>query len=147
MPAPAQAPANQGNLNVGGRKIVFKSVVGRAAHGDVENRSNALQFNTGYTLRFGPMRTGPLASLEWIHGALEGYRETGGGSAALDFPGQTYDSLVSRLGWQASYTAKTGFAPSPPRCGRAGIMNTSIPRMRFRRLCSVRRARPLPGPA
>ena len=27
MPAPARAPANQGNLNVGGRKIVFKSVV------------------------------------------------------------------------------------------------------------------------
>jgi len=27
MPAPAPAPANQGNLNVGGRKSVFKSVV------------------------------------------------------------------------------------------------------------------------
>ena len=86
----------------------------------MENRSNALQSNTGYTLRFGQVRTGPLASLEWIHGALEGYRETGGGSAALDFPGQTYDSLVSRLAWQASYTAKTGFAPSPPGAGELG---------------------------
>ncbi|KAB2641741.1 MAG: autotransporter outer membrane beta-barrel domain-containing protein, partial [Verrucomicrobia bacterium] len=95
--------------------IQRRTLIGRAAHGDVENRSNALQFNTGYTLRFGPVRTGPLASLEWIHGALEGYRETGGGSAALDFPGQTYDSLVSRLGWQASYTAKTGFGTITPQ--------------------------------
>ena len=95
--------------------IQRRTLVGQTAHGDVENRSNALQFNTGYNLRLGGLRTGPLASAEWIHGELEGYRETGGGTAALDFPGQSYDSLISRLGWQASYTAKTSFGAITPQ--------------------------------
>ena len=87
----------------------------RTAHGDTEARTHAIQFNTGYNLQLGGLRTGPLASAEWIHGELEGYRETGGGTAALDFPGQSYDSLISRLGWQASYTAKTSFGAITPQ--------------------------------
>jgi uncharacterized protein YhjY with autotransporter beta-barrel domain/subtilisin-like proprotein convertase family protein len=95
--------------------IQRRTGTGSIAHGDVENRSNNIEFNTGYSFQFGQLRTGPLASIEWIHGELEGYSEIGGGSAALEYSGQSYDSLISRLGWQASLPIKTGFGEVTPQ--------------------------------
>lgn len=88
---------------------------GRTASGDTEARTNALQFNTGYNFNCGNFRTGPIASLSWLHGEIEGYNETGGGSAGLNVAGQDFDSLVSQLGWQASCVAQTGFGTLIPQ--------------------------------
>ncbi|MGB8170660.1 MAG: autotransporter outer membrane beta-barrel domain-containing protein, partial [Chthoniobacteraceae bacterium] len=39
---------------------------------------------------------------------LDGYRESGGGTARLAFDGQNFDSLVSVLGWQVARSFQTG---------------------------------------
>lgn len=91
------------------------TLVGRMAHGNAENRNHALEFNGGYTFQLGALRTGPLATVKWVHGDLDGYRERGGGTAALEFPSQNFDSLISRFGWQVSYTAPTRFGSLTPQ--------------------------------
>jgi len=88
---------------------------GRTARGDTDVLTNALQFNTGYNFNCGNFRTGPIAGLSWLHGDIDGYRETGGGNAGLNIGGQDFDSLVSQLGWQASYVAQTGFGTIIPQ--------------------------------
>ena len=88
---------------------------GRTARGDTDVLTNALQFNTGYNFNCGNFRTGPIAGLSWLHGDIDGYNETGGGSAGLNIAGQDFDSLVSQIGWQASYVAQTGFGTIIPQ--------------------------------
>jgi outer membrane lipase/esterase len=88
---------------------------GRTARGDTDVITNAIQFNTGYNFVTGNLRTGPIAGLSWLHGDIDGYRETGGGNAGLNVAGQNFDSLISQLGWQASYAAQTGFGAIIPQ--------------------------------
>ncbi|MEP6671147.1 MAG: autotransporter outer membrane beta-barrel domain-containing protein [Chthoniobacter sp.] len=83
---------------------------GHTARGDTNAITNAIQFNTGYILKFGGFHTGPIASLNWVHGDVDGFNESGGGNANLSFPTGHVDSLISQVGWTASYVAHTGFA-------------------------------------
>ena len=50
-----------------------------------------------------------------MHGDLQGYREQGGGSAAVVFPDQNFDSLISKLGWQVSYTLPVSIGKITPQ--------------------------------
>ena len=83
------------------------TLTGQTARGDSESKTHTVSFNTGYTIKSGNLHTGPLAGLDWVHGDVQGYRENGGGSAAVVFPDQNFDSLISKLGWQVSYTIPT----------------------------------------
>lgn len=96
-------------------EITRHTLVGSTATGDAENRSHTVDFNTGYTLHLGKLRTGPIAGVQWIHGDLDGYSERGGGSAALNLPGQNYDSLISQVGWQLSTTVPVKFGAITPQ--------------------------------
>lgn len=101
-----------GRLEQDVRRNTFNS---RTARGDTDATTNAIQFNTGYIFKLGPFHSGPIASLNWIHGDIDGYRETGGGSANLEIPEQDVDSLISQLGWSNSYVITTRFGSIVPQ--------------------------------
>ena len=46
---------------------------------------------------------------------MDAYSETGGGAAALRYNEQSYESLVTRIGWSASKKIKTDFADITPQ--------------------------------
>jgi outer membrane lipase/esterase len=87
------------------------------AHGSSSTHTNAVQFNTGwnFTGQQGQMVTGPYAGIGWIGGRLGGFDETGGGNAALHYDAQSYDSLVSRVGWQLTRRFETGLGTITPQ--------------------------------
>ncbi len=74
------------------------------ARGEANSTSNSVQCNMGwnFTAQQGAMVTGPFAGLDWIGGQQASFDERGGGFAALRYQAQSYDSLVTRLGWQIS---------------------------------------------
>jgi uncharacterized protein YhjY with autotransporter beta-barrel domain/ubiquitin len=80
------------------------------ARGSSGTTSNAVQFNTGWNFKAqqGTLATGPFAGIDWIHGGLGAFDEGGGGNAALHYDAQSYDSLMSRVGWQISKRIETG---------------------------------------
>ena len=63
-----------------------------------------MSLNTGYNFDLGDrLVTGPILGLQYTHGQLDGYTETGGGTANVSVASQTFNSLVSDVGWQLSY--------------------------------------------
>ena len=60
---------------------------------------NTLALNTGYNIIYPGIVAGPIASLKYTHGEIDGYTE----SAGTAVQSQGYDSLISELGWQASF--------------------------------------------
>ncbi len=87
------------------------------AQGSTRSYTNALQFNTGYNFRFqnNTLVTGPFVGIDWLHGTINAYSETGGGTAALRFGRQSYDSLVTRVGWAVSKKVTTDWAVITPQ--------------------------------
>lgn len=87
------------------------------AFGDTSTYTNAVQFNTGWNFRFqdGALVTGPFAGIDYLHGAIQSYSETGGGLAALSYGHQTYQSLVTRVGWSATRKIHTNWAAITPQ--------------------------------
>lgn len=81
---------------------------GHTATAEPNSRAHTLQLNFGYNLPVAGFVTGPYASIDWMIGELESYEEANGttslGTARLRVPGQTFDSLISRIGWQISTT-------------------------------------------
>lgn len=87
------------------------------AFGDTATYTNAVQFNTGWNFRFqnNALVTGPFAGIDYLHGAIQSYSETGGGLAALSYGHQTYQSLVTRVGWSATRKFQTHWAAITPQ--------------------------------
>ncbi len=83
---------------------------GRTATAAPASFTNSVQFNTGYNFNLGRVITGPIISVDWIHGDINGYTEEQGGGANVVVTDQNVDSLISRLGWQVSM-------PLHARCG------------------------------
>ncbi len=79
--------------------------------------TNAVQFNTGYNFRFqnNTLVTGPFAGIDYLHGSINGYTETGGGIAGLSYGRQTFESLVTRVGWSATKKVTTGWGTITPQ--------------------------------
>ncbi|MEQ1842059.1 MAG: autotransporter outer membrane beta-barrel domain-containing protein, partial [Verrucomicrobiales bacterium] len=77
-----------------------------AAFGSTDAESHAAQYNLGwyFPTRDESLVTGPFAGIDYFHGEINGYTETGGGIAGLIFTGQTVESLITRLGWSISKT-------------------------------------------
>ncbi|MFK5922124.1 MAG: autotransporter outer membrane beta-barrel domain-containing protein [Verrucomicrobiota bacterium] len=84
--------------------------LGSRANGDADSQSHNIRLNFGRN--FNVTRnivTGPIAGLRYGTGDVDSYSERGGGSAALNYNGTDFESMVSRLGWQATHTQATGW--------------------------------------
>lgn len=51
--------------------------------------------------------TGPFAGVDYLYGSVTGYAEAGGGLGALSYGRQTFESLVSRVGWSVAKRIRT----------------------------------------
>jgi outer membrane autotransporter protein len=82
------------------------------ANGTTRTYTNSVQYNTGWNFRFqdNTFVTGPFAGIDYLHGSVDAYSETGGGAAALRYGKQSYESLVSRVGWTTSKKVQTNWA-------------------------------------
>ena len=87
------------------------------AFGNTRTYTNAVQYNTGWNFRFqnNTLVTGPFAGIDYLHGTVDAYSETGGGLAALTYGKQTYQSLVSRVGWSVSKKLNSRFGMITPQ--------------------------------
>ncbi|WP_395746044.1 autotransporter domain-containing protein [Prosthecobacter sp.] len=87
------------------------------AKGSTTAYTNAVQFNTGWNLRFlnNTLITGPFAGIDYLHGSIQGYSESGAGLAALSYSRQTFQSLVTRVGWSATKKIHTDWADITPQ--------------------------------
>ncbi len=87
------------------------------AFGTTRTYTNSVQYNTGWNFRFqnNTLVTGPYAGIDYLHGSVDGYSETGGGLAALRYGEQSYESLVTRVGWSASKKIQTEWAFITPQ--------------------------------
>ncbi|CAN5782147.1 hypothetical protein BH11VER1_BH11VER1_22820 [soil metagenome] len=77
--------------------------LGKTAHANPNTVVQSVNFNTGYNFTFGQLVTGPYAGIDYAYSDVDGYTEHGGGNANTKVSGQTNNSLLTRLGWQASY--------------------------------------------
>ncbi|WP_395753761.1 autotransporter-associated beta strand repeat-containing protein [Prosthecobacter sp.] len=87
------------------------------ANGSTRAYTHSIQYNTGWNFRFqnNTLVTGPFIGLDYLHGTVDAYNETGGGLAALHYSSQSFQSLVSRVGWSASKKFDAGFATITPQ--------------------------------
>ena len=87
------------------------------AFGTTRTYTNSVQYNTGWNFRFqnNTLVTGPFAGVDYLHGTVNSYSETGGGLAALTYGRQTYQSLVARVGWSATKKIQTSWAAITPQ--------------------------------
>ncbi|MBN8419765.1 MAG: autotransporter-associated beta strand repeat-containing protein [Verrucomicrobia bacterium] len=87
------------------------------AYGSTRTYTHSVQYNTGWNFRFqnDTLVTGPFIGVDYLHGSVDAYSETGGGLAALRYSAQSFQSLVSRVGWSASKQMKTRFVTITPQ--------------------------------
>ncbi len=87
------------------------------AFGSTRTYTHSVQYNTGWNFRFqnDTLVTGPFIGVDYLHGTVNAYSETGGGLAALRYSAQSYESLVSRVGWSASKQMKTRYGTITPQ--------------------------------
>lgn len=88
-----------------------------SASGGTSAYTNAIQYNTGWNFRFqnNTLVTGPFIGIDYLHGSVDAYSETGGGLGALSFARQTFESLVTRVGWSTSKKFDTNWATITPQ--------------------------------
>ena len=86
-----------------------------SARGSATDWSHLLSLNLGAVIPVSDtVSTGPYASLTYVHGHLSGYDEHGGGTAALSYSSQNYNSLVTAVGWQASWKLRQSWGSITP---------------------------------
>ncbi len=102
------------------------------ALGSTRTYTNAVQYNTGWNFRFqnNTLVTGPFAGIDYLYGTLRGYSETSSGPGALTFGRQTYQSLVTRVGWSVTKKVETNWAVITPQARlsyeRQNITNNNV---------------------
>ncbi len=86
------------------------------ASGATNAYTHAIQYNTGWNFRFqnNTLVTGPFAGIDYLHGTVDAYTETGG-AGALHYNKQTFQSLVTRIGWSTSKKFETTWATITPQ--------------------------------
>ncbi|HXD46808.1 MAG TPA: autotransporter domain-containing protein [Pseudolabrys sp.] len=72
--------------------------------GTTNGTNVSLAFETGYDLVSGKIEHGPVGGMRFQHIRVDGFIETGS-FTSLSFGGQTRNSAVSQIGYQASYDA------------------------------------------
>jgi hypothetical protein len=79
------------------------------------SENHTVNLDLGYNFTYGHLVTGPIFALNYTTGNLDGYTAGGGGGTSLVAGQQSYDSLITRLGWQASYKMPTHFGAITPQ--------------------------------
>ena len=77
------------------------TLVGDAGRGDPDSRVHHLFLNVGHQIPLNPRTvTGPMLGLDYLSGRTGAYTESGSPRANLLYDSQSFDSLISRVGWQ-----------------------------------------------
>jgi outer membrane autotransporter protein len=85
---------------------IHRSTGTGAATAEPKSVVHEVRLNLGYNWELGNVVTGPILGADFSHIDIEEYTERGG-DRRIRVDEQRVDSLVSRLGWQASFPAKT----------------------------------------
>ena len=92
-----------------------KTGLGSTVHAKPDSVTHTVAFNTGWNFHAGSWTTGPFAGVDYAHSRIDGYTEQGGSRAATEVSDQSIDSLISRLGWQASYRLQRSWGAITPQ--------------------------------
>lgn len=88
---------------------------GSTAHAQPKSVTQTVSFNAGYNFRPGQWSLGPIAGIDYAHSKIDGYTESGGGTAATRVSDQSVDSLLTRVGAQASYRIERRWGAVTPQ--------------------------------
>lgn len=92
------------------RQVVLGPVV-RRHDGSPDGSNLTAALNAGYVFGQGRLQHGPVAGLTWQKVKRDGYVESNLMSSALAYDDTDADSLVGRIGWQASYALNDMVTP------------------------------------
>ncbi len=92
---------------------IKRTTFGGIAKGSTNSDSYTLQLSTGYNIQSGSWIHGPLVSLGYTDGDIDGYTETGSGAAT--FPDMEFESLLGRLGYKVSKVINTSHGTIIPQ--------------------------------
>jgi hypothetical protein len=104
------------------------TLLGHTATASPDSDCHTVNLNLGYNFNWRGLVTGPLLAVEYMHGSLDSYTENGGHNANVRVDGQDWDSLITRLGWQASWRIPAGRSAITPQVRVAWVrenMNNS----------------------
>jgi len=93
-----------------------RSALGGTAQGSTHSKSYDLYVGTGYNIQMNRWTLTPMASLRYTAVTIDGFEESGS-LQPLRFGSQTQDSLRSRIGLRAAYTAFCGETRVTPFLG------------------------------
>ena len=90
--------------------------LGTSVLGASDVTTHLTQLNLGYNIPCGKTLVhGPTLGIEYTDGQLDGYTETGDPRANTRFGEQDFESLITRLGWQASWSHETTLGLMTPQ--------------------------------
>ena len=96
------------------RSITFDPAV-RAEQGSTSAGQFGAEFDAGWMLGDpADLQHGPFLGLAWLNQSVDGYRESGSRSTAMNFSGFDRDSLIARAGYRVTRTLvsdRVGFRP------------------------------------
>jgi outer membrane lipase/esterase len=101
-PSWAAVIATYGALDYDVNRIVPIGISLQNNNGKTSGSNISVAFQGGYDFVYGALTHSPLAGLTWQHVNIGGFTETGG-FTSLGFGDQTRDSLISGLGYKATY--------------------------------------------
>jgi uncharacterized protein YhjY with autotransporter beta-barrel domain len=81
--------------------------------GSTESSTHLVDLNTGLNFHRGNLRHGPTLGLAWQNGEIDGYTEAGAGG--LTYAETDVDSVVTSVGYQASYAVETAAGTIVPQ--------------------------------
>lgn len=90
--------------------------LGSTVRGDTDVSTHLTMLNLGYNIPVGDhIVHGPTFGAEYTDGQLNGYTETGDPRANTRFADQDFESLVTRLGWQVTWSGDTNIGVMTPQ--------------------------------
>jgi len=101
-PSWASVIATYGALDYDVNRIVPIGITLQNNNGKTSGSNISVAFQGGYDFVYGALTHGPVAGLTWQHVNIGGFTETGS-FTSLGFDDQTRDSLISGLGYKATY--------------------------------------------
>ena len=101
-PSWASVIATYGALDYDVNRIVPIGITLQNNNGKTSGSNISVAFQGGYDFVYGALTHSPVAGLTWQHVNIGGFTETGG-FTSLGFDDQTRDSLISGLGYKATY--------------------------------------------
>lgn len=87
---------------------------GLTARGKTSGDTRSVRLEAGYDLRSDAVTTGPIASIAWANHHTKGFTEEGAAGGNIRYPSLSANSLITRLGWQASYRTEISGMPLTP---------------------------------